>query len=129
MENSSMAINWLVALKVVPWSDLAQAAPHIVKSARKLFTSARPRADEGTAAEERSSKALGVDVRLAQVEAATHELRTEQRATADLIRSLAEQNARVVDAIAVLQARIRVLLGLCIVLTLALITLAAWFLK
>ena len=30
-----MAISWLVALKAVPWSDLVQAAPGIVKGARK----------------------------------------------------------------------------------------------
>ena len=36
-----MAINWLFALKAVPWTDLVQAAPHLVKGARRLFNSAR----------------------------------------------------------------------------------------
>jgi hypothetical protein len=133
MESMSMAINWLIALKAIPWSELAQAAPHIVKGARTLFTTARGRAGAGSGAgnatnADLGAASLGIEERLRQVETAAQALQAEQRATADVLRSLAEQNARVVEAIAVLQARLRILLGLSILLILALVVLAAWVL-
>ena len=120
-----MAINWIVALTAVPWSELVQAAPGIVKGARNLFTGARERAGHapGTANTE-AGASTGVEGRLAQIEATLAVLGEEQRASAELIRSLADQNARVVQAMAAMQARARIVLGVCIALVVAVVTLA-----
>ncbi|MCC6534230.1 MAG: hypothetical protein IT531_16900 [Burkholderiales bacterium] len=122
-----MAINWVVALKAVPWTDLVQAAPAIVKGARRLFSSARA----GVATDIARSAIPGtqhggIDARLAAIEAALDAMGSEQRASAELIRSLAEQNARVIETMAIMRARARILLGLCIALSVALIVLALW---
>jgi hypothetical protein len=125
-----MAINWLFALKAVPWADLVQAAPHIVKGARKLFNTARdsepppPGGTDGRFGGEGES----VQTRLHRIESALQGMDAEQNSSAELIRSLAEQNARVVEAIEVLRARMRLLLGLCIALMAALAGIAVWML-
>ena len=124
-----MAINWIVALKAVPWTDLVQAAPSIVKGARKLFAGVRSGSAEATGAWSAGAARgphASVEARLNEIESALAALGAEQRATAELIRSLAEQNARVVEAMSIIRARARILLGLCVVLTVAFIAFAAW---
>ena len=120
-----MAINWLIALKAVPWADVVQAAPGLVKSARKLFNTAR--SSQPPAAGETAFHDSGtVSERLARIEAALANLDAEQDSSAELIRSLAEQNARVVEAIEVLRTRVRLLLGATAVLIVAFLGLAVW---
>ena len=124
-----MAINWIVALKAVPWTDLVQAAPHIVKGARKLFTTVTGRSGgdaDATVTPRTAEGRKGVEARLNQLESEVERLHAEQRASAELIRSLAEQNARVVEAMAILRARARILYALSVVLAVALACLAAW---
>lgn len=125
-----MPINWIVALKAVPWADVVQAAPHIVKGARKLFTTVRGEtgaAATSTAAAGRSGEnRSGVVPRLTEVEAALDALRAEQRASAELIRSLAEQQAKMIEAIEILRARARILFALSGVLSVALLVVAVW---
>ncbi len=123
-----MAINWIWALKAVPWADVVQAAPQIVKGARRLFSSTRADPD---AAVVRARPAAGRGdqptlARIAAIEAALEAVDAEQRASAELIRSLAEQNARLVEAVAILKARSRMLLAVCGALALAMVTLAVW---
>ncbi|MCC7081547.1 MAG: hypothetical protein IT530_12810 [Burkholderiales bacterium] len=122
-----MAINWLFALKVVPWADVVQAAPAIVKGARKLFDTAR--ASRPIAGREESYRGQGDDdvhARLRQIEIALQKRDAEQDAGAELIRSLAEQHARVVAAIELMRARMRVLFGISIGLTVVLIAITVW---
>lgn len=123
-----MAINWLLALKAVPWGELVQAAPHIVKGARRLFDTARESEPPpvGPAEAGESAGATGVHTRLRRLEAALQELDREQQSSAELLRSLAEQNARVVAAIEVLRARSRVLLGVSLALAAGYVVLAIW---
>ena len=121
-----MAINWLIALKAVPWSDLVQAAPHIVKSARRLFNTART--SEPVDASADLSGSGTVHERLQRIESALQALDSEQDASAELIRSLAEQHARLVEAIEVLRARARMLLGVNVALALALAAAVVWML-
>ena len=117
-----MALSWLTALKAVPWADVVQAAPGIVQGARKLFNAAKTYAgsqdDAASAAHATSGDGLGD--RLRQIEAGLQELQSEQRTSAELIRSLAEQNASIVAALDVMRKRVRVAIGACIVLTVAL---------
>jgi len=126
-----MAISWLTALKAVPWSDVVQAAPGIVKGARKLFTTVRGEvsgAQSGgdPARSGSSDDGKSLSTRLAEAQSALEALRAEQTASAELIRSLAEQNAKVVEAIEILRARQRVLLIVTVLLCAGMVAIVAW---
>ena len=110
-----MAINWLFALRAVPWSDVVQAAPAIVKGARKLFNSVQTSEPPPVGAAEPYSGADSdsVQARLNRLEIALQNVD-------------AEQNARVVEAMEVLRARTRLLLGLNIGLSIVLVAFAIW---
>ena len=116
-----MALSWLTALKAVPWADVVQAAPGIVQGARKLFNAAKSYAGSQGDAATATAQTSGAPIeRLQQLEASLQALQSDQRTSAELIRSLAEQNATIVAALDVMRRRVRVLTGACIVLTAAL---------
>lgn len=128
-----MAIPWIAALKVIPWTEVLQAAPGIVKGARRLFASKKDDlAHQPVVAPTTETFPPGVDKmvhlgdRIGQIQAQVVELSKEQKSSAELIRSLAEQNARVVEAIEVLRIRTRMFFLAAIVLAGALVALAAW---
>lgn len=125
-----MAINWLLALKAVPWGELVQAAPTIVKGARKLYTTVRGGSGEASAptnaAGRAAGPAAGADARLALLEDRVAALAAEQQAGAEVIRNLAEQNARMIEAMGIMRARARILFGALIVSWIATIVLAVW---
>lgn len=112
-----MAIGWLTALKIVPWSDVIEAAPAVVGSARKFFSRTReagmatgapyPGADE--AAQTRPSEQY--QARLGRLEAGVTQLGEQQQASAALIQSLAEQNAHLVQAVERLRRRVVLVCG------------------
>ena len=117
-----MGLSWLTALKAVPWADVVQAAPGIVQGARKLFSAAKHYAGaEGAGATDAAGHQRGDSLagRLQQIEAAIDALQSEQRSSAELIRSLAEQNASIIAALDVMRNRLRVLTGACLVLGVA----------
>lgn len=120
-----MALSWLTALKAVPWADVVQAAPGIVQGARKLFTAAKGYAgapdDAATAAHGKRGDAL--EGRLQHIEAGIDTLAHEQRSSAELIRSLAEQNAGIIAALDAMRGRVRLLTGACIALAVAIVAL------
>lgn len=126
-----MAINWLFALKAVPWTDLVQHAPTIVKGARKLYTTVRGGTTAASsasrpAASTASTGAGSVDLRIAELEGRLTEIAAEQQASAEIIRNLAEQNARMIEAIGIMRARARILLGVSVVAWIGVIVLAIW---
>lgn len=116
-----MAIGWMSALKVIPWGDVIEATPGIVKSARKIFTRSQQ-------AEEAASAPTAADpsARIAHLEASLTELAEQQKASAQLIETLAEQNARLVEAVQILRVRTRFLIAACSVLAIAAVALAVW---
>lgn len=125
-----MGISWFVALKAVPWSDLVQAAPGIVKGARKLYTTVRGGAE---AAAERATGdrvapagADGIDARVTQIENRLASLMAEQQASAEVVRSLADQNARLIEAVGIMRVRARILLVLCVASSVGCLVLAVW---
>ena len=97
-----MAVGWMTALKLVPWGDVLEATPQILQAARRLLGSTRP-TPGGTATTPTApaSAASQIDTLQQQVLA----LEAEQRASAVLIQSLAEQNAQLVSAIDALRVR------------------------
>ena len=123
-----MALGWLTALKAVPWSDVVQAAPHIVQGARKLYTAAKsyvdPSVDPKATPASGGERDESPDARLQQIDAHIETLQAEQRASAELIRSLAEQNANIVAALDLMRKRMRILVGVGILLMIVLTLLA-----
>ncbi|SCX58543.1 hypothetical protein [Nitrosospira sp. Nsp1] len=113
-----MAI-WITALKIIPWGSVLESAPHIVKAAKQVFSAAK---SDSSGFADASSSPVGdgsvnpdkLDKRVRLLEAKIIELSNEQRASAELIKSLAEQNALVVEAIEVFRVRVKILLIACI---------------
>jgi hypothetical protein len=106
-----MALNWITAFKVIPWGQVLENAPTVLRGAKKLWDKAgNPQA------------APAAPSRLEQEVA---ELRDEVAKGAQLIASLAEQNAQLVGAIEVLRVRTRVLAIACVTLSVAVVALAA----
>lgn len=125
-----MAINWLFALKAVPWTDLVQHAPTIVKGARKLYATVRGGGTESAphrpAPTGASTAADEPVARIAELEARLTQIAAEQQASAELIRNLAEQNARMIEAIGIMRVRARILLGISVCAWIAVFVLAVW---
>jgi hypothetical protein len=123
-----MAISWITALKIIPWSDVLESAPHIVKAAKHLFSTTKVDRDAFTAG---SGAPADDDIahlnrRIRMMEAKITELREEQKSSAELIKSLAEQNAYIVQAIEVLRVRLKMLFAVCVLLLSALVGLVIW---
>ncbi len=121
-----MAI-WLTALKLIPWSTVLEAAPHIVKGARSLIAKTKdnpPAAPATSSTPEEplsdSEKLVSLNRRLLEMQEKIIELSSEQKSSAELIQLLAEQNAQVVKAIDVLRVRTKVLVIFCLLLGIAL---------
>lgn len=123
-----MAISWLTALKAVPWSDVIEATPVLVKGARKLFKRSQDEAaEQETASSTERPQTLGEALdRLQRLEAELAQLSRQQADSAALLQSLAEQNARLVVAIEGLRLRTKLLLGGCAALGGGLIALLVW---
>ncbi len=116
-----MAIGWLTALKVIPWSDVIEATPGIVKGARKIFNR-----DQQVDVPAPAAPGATAPDRVAQLEAALVQLREQQQASAQLIETLAEQNARIVEAVQILRVRTRLLMVVSGVLALGLAAAVVW---
>lgn len=120
-----MAISWITALKVIPWGDVVEAAPHIVRGARRLLNSGRGRASPAAAPRADIDPDDPV-ARLYALEAQVDDMREEQVQTAELVRTLAEQNERIVAALELLRVRTRVLIWACAGLALGLGGTVVW---
>ena len=125
-----MALGWLSALKVIPWSDVVGAAPTVVRGAQQLWQKVRSEpAEAARPTAPPPAPAPGIDPREAAhaalaahvdaLEARTAALAREAHAASELIATLAEQNARLVDVVGQLRLRLRLLFAAAAVLTLA----------
>jgi hypothetical protein len=96
-----MALFWL---KAVPWSTIVSNAPLIVDGAKALANLARSKA--GAAAQPASSTLSGdPQTDLTALSARVQQLEREQRQAADLLRSMAESNAQLAQAVDALRRR------------------------
>lgn len=107
-----MAISWITALKLVPWGDVIEATPQVVKAAKGLL-----RKKDAAAAQEPAAAAAGGDTRLnpphnageqalqliQSLESRIRQLEQGQQQSAELIQQLAEQNAQVVRTVDLLR--------------------------
>src|SRR5688572_5580937 len=99
---------WISVFRVVPWMELIAAAPAIARGARKLWTGVRTQPQAETP--------HGTGERLERLESEAAELKKDLAASSELIKALAEQNERLVEAVGILRARVRVLTGSCVIL-------------
>lgn len=106
-----MAMSWLAAFKAVPWADVAANAPNVVSGATKLWRIVR---GESLAAppqqDTRHAQAISaLEARITALEAEDAQLRKHTASAAELISALADQNARLVEAVELLRLRTRIL--------------------
>jgi hypothetical protein len=110
----SMAIAWLTALKVVPWGDVIEHAPNVLKAARKLMDSQKaqpaPKADTDVDMAGQSVPSLGeLQNRLIAARVQLDDHAQTQAQMTETLAALAEQNAQLVSAVEVLRLRTRLL--------------------
>jgi hypothetical protein len=117
-----MAFGWITALKIIPWKDVIESAPHIVKASRNLYAGAKANASNPTDAQDSPSDISNSEIsgnydsNLRKIELKIQHLSSEQESSVELIRSLAQQNVRIVEAIELLRVRTKILLITCVVL-------------
>jgi hypothetical protein len=124
----------LTAFKTIPWKEVLVAAPSVVQGARKLWSSVKGKeealATAGTQAEpsphSHAEALAALDARLVVLESRLKVVSDEAAASSELIKSLAEQNSRLVQAVEILRIRTRALLWLSSVLALAILALFLW---
>lgn len=122
---------WLTALKLVPWGDVIEATPQILQAAKKLMGKTRAGSAETSGALAGADDAASIPLE-AQVLALAQRvalLEQEQRDSAALIQSLAEQNAVVVRAVDALRLRTRRLMVTTGGLGAACMVLVVWVLR
>jgi hypothetical protein len=126
-----MAIPWLVALKVIPWGDVIEHAPKVLKAARQLLDKQRQRPTEAAPP---PATAMGdviempgptppevraLQQRLAAAREDLDRLQQTQDQITQTLADLAEQNTRLVQAVELLRKRTRLLMGAVVVLAVA----------
>jgi hypothetical protein len=122
-----MAIPWLMALKVIPWGDVIEHAPSVLKAARKLMDRQPPgQADTPATTTPVSAVPTLGELKNALIAAQGQIDRQaqNQRELTETLAELAEQNARLVSAVEMLRLRTRVLVwaGAAVLLWLAVLT-------
>jgi len=107
-----MANPWLLALKVIPWSDVIEHAPKVLSAARKLLDKQAPPPTQPVTPPidtlneappslgELKNRLIAAQVQIDQ------QAQTQQQLTQTLA-ELAEQQARLVDAVETLRLRSR----------------------
>ena len=102
-----MAAGWLTALKLIPWDDVVANAPAVLRGAKKLWG--------------KTGQPEPAPDRVGALEHEVAQLREQAATAAGVISSLAEQNARLVEAVDLLRVRTRILMAACGLLALALV--------
>lgn len=116
-----MAISWMTALKLIPWADVIEATPALVKGARGLLKRTQKEAAEAAAPAAPPASLPEALARVQHLESELAQLTQAQADSAALLESLAEQQARLVEAVQTLKLRSRLLTaGLALALVLAL---------
>ncbi|PPE66781.1 hypothetical protein [Caldimonas caldifontis] len=110
-----MAFPWLVAFKVIPWKDVIEATPAVVRGAKQLWHKVRQDEAALEAAQAAAQGSVGPDAgspeaRIAQLEKRVAEMSQEAVASSELIQALAQHNERLVAAVDTLRVRTRVLM-------------------
>ncbi|MGE8396248.1 MAG: hypothetical protein ACN6NT_01430 [Comamonas sp.] len=125
-----MAISWVTALKLVPWGDVIQAAPSVLKAAKSLLKKDSEQAldaAEQAAFPDAAAPALASNSgelalqQVAQLEARVQQLEAAQRASHQVLEKMAEQQAQIVKTVGLLRTGATRLAWACGVLSLVVI--------
>ena len=118
-----MAIPWIAALKIIPWGDVIEHAPKVLNAARKLLDKNKAPATPAPAGPPLDPAAepptLGeLRNRLIEARQLIDQQAAVQQQMAQTLSELAEQNARLVEAVELLRVRTRALIAAVAVLAL-----------
>lgn len=123
-----MAIPWIAALKIIPWGDVIEHAPKVLNAARKLLDKQKtppmpvpPSAPMDPNAEPPSLGELRN--RLIEARQLIDQQTAAQQQMAQTLTELAEQNARLVEAVQLLRVRTRVLIVATVLLAVGVVVL------
>lgn len=107
-----MAISWVTALKMVPWADVIQAAPSVLKAAKGLIKKSPEQEleeaaqvafpDTHTPSLASNSGELALQ-QVALLEARVQQLEAAQRASNQVLEKMAEQQAQIVKTVGLLR--------------------------
>ena len=108
-----MAVSWISALKMVPWSEVIKATPQVVKAAQSMLkkkdaqAEAREQeADEQQAAQRISPPASAGEQALRLIQQQDEriaQLEQSQRQSLEIIEKLAQQNTQIVATVGALR--------------------------
>lgn len=131
-----MAISWVSALKLVPWGDVIQAAPTVLKAAKGLMKKSPEQELEDAAqaafpasAESQTPAANAGELALqkvAQLESRIQQLEAAQRASNQVLEKMAEQQAQIVKTVGLLRTGATRLAWACGILSVAVIGLLVY---
>ncbi len=125
-----MAIGWLTVLQSIPWSDVISNAPKVVDGAKKLWStvSGKPGTSGPAEAVRAATGPTAMVTRLDRIETDVAALHQQMLESAELIKSLANQNAQLIVRIDENRQGMRWLLGLAALATVVAIValLAIW---
>lgn len=102
-----MAIGWLAALKIIPWSDVISNAPLVADGAKKLWNavakkpapSALEAAQSQAVMSQEELATAAIAERIVKMEVAVSDLHAQMIASSELIKALAEQNAELIKRV------------------------------
>lgn len=120
-----MAIPWFTVLQAVPWGQVIENAPKVVDGAKRLWsavaTKSTPQEFEVADVEpiysddEQALKAIRS--RLTALEKSTADLHKQMLASSELIKTLADQNAHLIQRIEANRKRMVFLTVICVVMS------------
>jgi len=114
----SMAIGWVGMLRLVPWGDVIKAAPELAGTARKLWGAVAKKnpqrdavnggdGDDGDDGDEGALHApTSMLARMEHAETSLAELQAQMLAASEVIATLAQQNAKLVEQTEALRKRL-----------------------
>ncbi|HEX6363355.1 MAG TPA: hypothetical protein VFZ93_10385 [Albitalea sp.] len=126
---------WLTVLKTLPWGEVITNAPKVADGARKLWqvVAKKPPPDPaavetavGDAPASERSAVAALEARIAPLEAAAADTHGQMLQSAELIRTLAEQNTQLVQRVEALRVRLLWLAACTGALAVAVVAGFAW---
>lgn len=120
-----MAIPWFSMLQAVPWGQVIDNAPKVVDGAKKLWSSVSKKSsvDEFDISEVEATytndleELTAIKNRLAVLEKSTADLRKQMVTSSELIKTLADQNAQLIQRIEANRKRMVLLTMVCVVMS------------
>ena len=119
-----MAIGWMTVLAAVPWTEVIKNAPKVAEGAKKLWGTVGSKGGKSADTNVAARQSSDPDVRIVALEATVDELNRQMQASAELIKSLADLNAQLVERIE-LNRRRMIRLSVIVLLMLAWLIYAA----